>query len=380
MKKMIKALFAAILILTACSPAIAETTAASKDLTLNESNVKLLGRTYSEKDTLWTFFSGSGAAFNISAKRLDVTFEGDSGTPMRKDNGNAARVAVFVNGERKLDQLLLKKEQTFTVFDGSQLVEGEVRIVKLSESANSLAGIKKISLDEDGKISPAAKKALKIEFVGDSITCGYGVDDLDRNHHFATATEDNSKTYAYKAAAALDADYSMVSVSGWGVASGYSSGNRNSDSVLPKIYEKVGFSYGNTFANKKPQSLDWDFSAFTPDFVVINLGTNDNSWTKNDAKKVETFTKEYVAFLKQIREKNPNAQLICTLGIMGGELFPAIEDAVSRYTAESGDQKITTLKFANQSMSDGIAADWHPSEKTHAKAAKLLTDKINQLK
>jgi len=31
-------------------------------------------------------------------------------------------------------------------------------------------------------------------------------------------------------------------------------------------------------------------------------------------------------------------------------------------------------------MADGIAADWHPTEKTHAKAAKLLTEKIKSLK
>ena len=32
------------------------------------------------------------------------------------------------------------------------------------------------------------------------------------------------------------------------------------------------------------------------------------------------------------------------------------------------------MMFENQSMDDGIAADWHPSEKTHEKAAEKLRD------
>ena len=374
MKKTIKLIFTALLVLTCFS------TLSAKDYLPSAENVKFLGRTHTENDTLWMFFSSTGAAFNVSAKRLEVTIEGDSGTPMSKDNGGAARVAVFVNGERKLDEMILQSEQTFTVFESGTIVNGEVQIIKISESANSIAGIKKISVDDDGKITPAVQKPLKIEFIGDSITCGYGVDDEDRNHHFATSTEDNTKTYAYKTAQALNADYSMVSVSGWGIASGFTSAQKNPDSVLPKIYEKAGFTYGNRFNGKQPQTVSWDFSRFTPDIIVINLGTNDASWTKGNEKKIEEFTKAYINFLKQVRGKNKNAQIVCTLGIMGGDLFPAIEDAVKRYSSESGDEKVTTLRFANQSMADGIAADWHPTEKTHAKAAKLLTEKIAQLK
>ena len=373
MKKTIKLIATALLLITTFSAMWA------KDYLPSAEHVKFLGRTHTENDVLWAFFSSSGVAFNVNARRLDVTIAGDSGTPQRKDNGSLARLAVFVNGERKLDQLIMKQEETFTVFDEANPVKGEVRIIKISESANSILGIKSISVDQDGTISPANQKSLKIEFIGDSITCGYGVDDEDRNHHFATSTEDNTKTYAYKTAQALDADYSMVSVSGWGIVSGYTSAQKNPDSVLPKIYEKVGFTYGNKFNNKQPQSLTWDFNRFVPDFIVINLGTNDASWTKKDDKKVAEYKQAYVAFLKQIRAKNKNAQIICSLGIMGGDLFPAIEEAVAEYKSQTGDEKVCSLKFANQSMGDGIAADWHPTEKTHAKASKVLTEKIKSL-
>lgn len=341
-------------------------------------HVKYLGRSFFMDDKLLMCYSSTGAEFNVKAKRLDVTIIGDNRVS-GSDNGSAARIVAFVNGERKLDTMILSKSKDYTIFNGEELIEGEVRIIKVSEATSSLAAISKITVDEDGSISPTAPRDLKIEFIGDSITCGYGVDDLDRNHHFKTSTEDNSKTYAYKTAANLNADYSMVSASGWGIISGYSgNGAKQESQQIPRYYDRLAVSW-STVAAVDPKAVKWDFSSFLPDFIVINLGTNDASYTKNDSKKITEYKDAYIAFLKDIRSKNPDAHIICSLGIMGQDLYPAIESAVSEYQAETGDLKVTPLKFANQNMSDGIAADWHPSEKTHAKAAALLTAKIKEL-
>lgn len=339
-------------------------------------HVKPLGRTIFDEDVLWMDFTCTGAAFNIEAKFLEIEIAGDSGARMRKDNGSAARIGVFVNGEKKVDQMILKQNQKIVVFDESSVVKGEVQIVKLSEGANSMAGIVSINTDVNGKISPVKNKKLKIEFVGDSITCGYGVDDLDRNHHFATATEDGTKTYAYKTAKALDADYSFVSVSGWGIYSGYTSdGMRNDKSLVPSIYTKSGYTHTSSYnITKRPQNLEWDFSNFEPDVVVINLGTNDASYCKTDKLKNE-YVKAYVDFIKVVRQKNPKAKIICALGIMGQDLYPEVEKAVN----QSGDKNVYALKLDVQLQSDGYAADWHPSEKSHEKAALKLTNKIKEI-
>lgn len=350
-----------------------------KDFDLTTDNVKLLGRTIIEKGQILMCYSSTGAEFNVNAKYLEVTFGGDSGVSSNTDN--AARVAVFVNGERLVDEMLTQRSTTLTVFNNPEPVEALVQVLKISESANSLASIQAITTDSDGIITPAPARDLKIEFIGDSITCGYGVDDLVKEHHFKTSTEDNTKTYAYKTAAALDADYSMVSLSGWGIISGYSGdGTKNKNSALPPQYSKLGYSWGSTIASVRPQTREWDFSLFQPDFVVVNLGTNDASYTKGDQKKINEYKDGYVDFLKDIREKNPSAKIICALGIMGADLYPAIEEAVTDYKAASGDEQVYALRFANQNMADGIAADWHPSEKTHAKAAALLVNYINGLK
>lgn len=331
-------------------------------------------------DSLLLCFSGTGAAFEVNAKRLDVEFIGDSNTNGAVDLDNGARVAVFVNGERKLDKIISKSKEVVTIFNEKKPVSGEVEILKVSESTNSLAGISKIILDKEGSIKPAAKKDLKIEFIGDSITCGYGVDDPVKENHFKTSTEDNTKTYAYKTAKALGADYSMVCLSGFGILSGYTNnGRKNTNSLLPKYYEKLGFTWNTTINGINPGNKDWNFHQFVPDFIVINLGTNDNSYVKKDEEKTEEFKSAYKAFLKQIRKNNPDASIVCSLGMMGTDLCKAVEEVVEEYSAETGDNKVTSLRFSNQNMADGIAADWHPSEKTHEKAALVLTSKIKRL-
>lgn len=349
-----------------------------KDYFPTAENVKPLGRAVVERNQLLMCHSSTGAEFNVSAKYLEVTFCGDSNAGPNKDGD--ARVAVFVNGERMLDEMLTQSAQSFVVFNEKEAVNGLVQVLKVSECANAVCSLYQISVDKEGSISPAAERPLKIEFIGDSITCGYGVDDLDRNHHFKTSTEDNTKTYAYKTAAALNADYSMVSFSGWGIVSGYTGdGKKNTTSLVPPNYSKLGFTWNSRISGVRPQTVEWDFSRFQPDFVVINLGTNDASYTKNVPDKMQEYKDAYISFLKDVREKNPDAAIICTLGIMGDTLYGAIEEMVEQYKSETGDEKISALRFPPQSMSDGIAADWHPSEKTHEKSAKILTDYIKSL-
>ena len=112
---------------------------------------------------------------------------------------------------------------------------------------------------------------------------------------------------------------------------------------------------------------------------MINLGTNDESYTGYDKAKQKEYTNGYVAFLKQIRELNPNATILCTLGIVGDCLYSSTQKAVQEYKSQTGDTNIECMKFDIQQREDGLAADWHPTEKTHTKASMKLTAKIREL-
>lgn len=341
-----------------------------------EANVKTIGRTREYKDTLWMAHSGSGAEFCVTGTKANVTLRADSSVSGSTEN--LSRVAIYLDGMRVADEILFKEETMISVFESATEETHTIRVIKLSESAMSTCGISGITVV--GEFRPTAEKDTFIEFVGDSITCGYGVDDEDRDHHFSTQTEDVTKAYAYRTAEGLGADYSMVSFSGYGIVSGYTgTGEKSGEQLVPKYYEKLGFSYGTYLGDGVPQNVEWDFSKCQPDLVVINLGTNDNSYVLGLPERKEEYVSGYVDFLYTVRKRNPNAKILCVLGMMGTDLCPAMEEAVRRFRTETGDARISSMRFSDQLPEDGYAVDWHPTEVTHKKAAEKLAAEIKNI-
>lgn len=341
-----------------------------------EDNVKLLGRTDYKGDSLWLAYSAAGAEYQFTGTSTKISITGDT-QAVGAETG--ARIVVYADGKRVKDVMLTQKNQVITVdLDNESL--HIIKVMKVSESANSTVLIDEIAVNGEGTIAPTEAIAHKIEFIGDSITCGYGIDGANQYEAFKTKTEDGSRTYAYKTATLLNADYSMVSVSGSGVVSGYTSGSTpNTENIMPTFYGLLGHSWG-WVNGSRVDDVAWDFNRYVPELVVINLGTNDASYTKGDAAKIEEYANGYVDFIKMVREKNPNAEILCTLGIMGQDLYPAVETAVDKYIAETGDTKVNSMMFDVQDgNADGYGSDWHPSEATHVKAAYKLADKIAEL-
>mgnify|MGYP000007660219 FL=1 len=345
---------------------------------LTEENVTLTGRTYREGDTVWLALSGTGVAFDYTGKRLAVTVVGGAvaGTP---DNEiNYARFAVYADGKRVLDERVMQKEKEYVLWESGE--EGTVRIeiIKLSESPMSVMGLRDILIGEGEKICPLPRKEHLIEFIGDSITCGYGVDDEDPLHSFSTATEDVTKAYAYLTAEQLDADYTMFSASGYGIISGYTDDPQKkcSEQLIPLYYHSYGFSYDTMENGVNPKDLAWDFTKREPDAIVINLGTNDDSYCQDEEEKQKEYRDQYVVFLKDVRSKNPDATIFCVLGLMGARLFPRICEACRIYSAETGDRNIHTFELPEQDGTIGYVADYHPLHGAHEKAADVLNREI----
>lgn len=346
--------------------------------------VKVIGRTLTLEDGRLLCASGSGVEFEYIGSTLKVTFMGDSSTCCKEDNVNwrdLARVQVIIDGRVMLDTAIKKDKEIYTVYgdDPATPVEHHVvRIIKLSEPRMSSVALGAIEVESDESISPTADKDVFVEFIGDSITCGYGIDTEDELCSFSTCTENATKAYAYLAAKELDVDYSLVSYSGHGFISGYTADPdiQNIGELIQPYYDIVSYSY-NKYKELSPQDIRWDFER-KANVVVINIGTNDFSYTQADEGKIAEYKKAYIEFLQKVRRYNSNAHIICSVGIMGDELYPAIESMILSYVKETGDDNISPLKFEVQDPTvDGYAADYHPSAATHKKAAKQL---VNELK
>ncbi len=112
-----------------------------------------------------------------------------------------ARIGIYVNGERVIDDMVDHSEELYTVFESDEPQDVTVTFVKLSESPHSTIAVTDINVTGT-PIQPTPNKEKLIEFIGDSITCGYGADDPDKSHQFSTKTEDVTKAFAYKTAQA----------------------------------------------------------------------------------------------------------------------------------------------------------------------------------
>ncbi|MBQ8435029.1 MAG: hypothetical protein IJX24_03340, partial [Oscillospiraceae bacterium] len=352
---------------------------------LTEENAKLIGRTVRKDDVTWLVQSGSAVEFTVSGTEAEIVLAGDECINNGEDY--RPRYQIYVDDELVKDSTLSKAEEkiTLTLHEEPMVdiptyaLNSTVKVIMVSEAMYGAIGVNAVNLESNLKkpVKPTAKNDLCIEFIGDSITCAYGVEASGNGESFKTTTENFTKSYAYLTAKQLGADYNAVCYSGHGIISGYTSGDKNTDSLIPDCYEVA--SKQNGYAES------WDFENHKNDVVVINLGTNDSSYitagsNANREERAAEFIDGYVAFLKTVREKNADAKIICTLGTMDFEnVYEYVSDAVDKYKEETGDEDVTFYQSVMHTQADGYGADWHPSEKTQQNSAYVLADKICQV-
>lgn len=342
----------------------------------DESNVKVLGRTLMYDDIRYLGYSCSAVEFVFTGTKAEAVLWTDS---PKYDDAGVACAAVFVNDEAEPSRrfTLHQDEDTYLLYEGTEPKQIKLRLVKYSEVQFAIIGIKSILIDGGKPPVPTAKKQRRLEFIGDSITCGYGNEGVFNVDGFKTTQENPWKAYAAITARALDADYHLVCWSGIGIISNYTEEEVPNDGwLMPPMYPCTDKATDLALGREQPRS--WDYSSFLPDCIVINLGTNDASYTKGIAERVEGFGREYYDFIKCIRASNPDARILCTLGIMDQNLCPEVERQVKRLTQE-GMGHIYYIAFDLQREEDGLGTDWHPSRLTHDKAAKQLEAKLREI-
>jgi lysophospholipase L1-like esterase len=226
------------------------------------------------------------------------------------------------------------------------------------------------------RLLPVQLPPRRLEFIGDSITCGYGdeVATMDPNTaHYTTLASNGHKAYGAVTAALLDAQYMAVAYSGRGISRNYAGA---AGPLLPDMYLQ-------SMADE-PSASAWDPAQYRPDAVIINLGTNDFSTPGVDRR---AFTSGYVAFLTKLRGYYPNAALVVALGPMLSDNYPPGENAWTNVQADvksavdtrvqAGDQRVSIVTFAPQAGPWG--EDWHPSLATHEKLAQELSAKLKPI-
>ena len=303
-------------------------------------------------------------AFDWSHSGISAKFQGTS-------------CAVKMDGARKYLEVYVDGVQTGSIKSGnsgletlvaaSGLPDGEhsITLYRRNEASEGKNVFKGFVLDS-GKtlVAPDPRPTRKMAFIGDSYTCGYGVEDV-YGSNYSSATENSDATYAALMARHYNADVMITSWSGRGMVRNYGDPNPTSAEPFPTAY---GRTCGSVAVN------DYDF-AWQPDVVVIALGINDFSTDPNPSQA--QYEGGYSNFVQAIRGHYPDADIICTyFTSMGGSASTYIQNVANN----SGDSKVH-YALVNYALinPDDLGSDWHPNVTGQAKIAEAFIPEFDNI-
>ncbi len=329
---------------TATVTVLAETTAEKVNAL---EDVSLFGRTY---------LSAKRLVLDNVCTGLEVAF---CGTELScKFSTKNGRIRYFIDGDTE-GTAVVKPSGTLKI-DG--LADGVhvVRILKASSPIYNEIRLAADPLSTDGIfLTPPPKSDLKIEFLGDSITAGCGALGKASEKQQTIENSDPTKAYAYLTAQQLGADFSVIALEGMCVKDTATCG-----------YEK--------YLTKSVNSSTAYDGPYDADVVVLALAEND-MWhaTSNDFPNytVEKFAEDYKAMLARIREKNPEAFIVCIFGMMPASHTTLSQKTIEGAIADMGDSKISSLSM----LCNETGANSHPNAKSHKTNAEKLAAHIRTL-
>ena len=230
----------------------------------------------------------------------------------------------------------------------------------------ALAGVETDGAPPSGAPPPASPRL--IEWVGDSITAGFGTAPPCAGAA-AAAQEDASRGAALAAACpALGAACALLAVSG-DTAMAPAGGAPADKPPIPLIYNR-SLTYNGAAA--------WDFASHpTPQAVVVNLGTNDRA-LPNFAADFEPALAGFLLALSgpagwYAGQGRPPPRALAWCGPMVFSYCAAVEGAVAAAVAAGADARF--LGAVNATL-DGC--DGHPGEKGQAELGRALAPLIEK--
>ncbi len=271
---------------------------------------------------------------------------------------NAPAIRVYVDDKPVQDIVLGNVVEEVSLFASEEPEEHTIRVVKFTEAGMSFVGL--TVLNGEGELLPVAPDTRKkVLFIGDSITCGYGVLGAP-DAEYTLRDEDGELSYAGILAKRMNWNAEWVSVSGHGMFVEYTGDPEN---ILPRE-----FPYTNWFYDKEVRE---DYSRFQPDLVIINLGTNDQGPMAEDPLIRGGFLSRYESFLYTLRRAYPKAKILCVLGTLAPGMYSHVEKVVEKVTGD-GLKDVYGLELPFHDVEHDGMASGHPSKITHEKDAKRI--------
>jgi lysophospholipase L1-like esterase len=311
--------------------------------------------------------SDPGAArFDWPGVRVSAVFEGTGCSVRMRDDNNIYNVTIDGVLSGKIVCEPGKTEYTAA----SGLTDGPHTIVisKRTEASYGVCTFQGFILGPGKKLlAPPPRPRRRIEVIGDSLSCGYGIDETNTACDYAGLrnSENSDLTCVSLLAKKLDAELSVVAISGKGVV-------RNCRDPQPVSDEPLPFYYDRTLMNDPEKK--WDFTKNIPGLVIIHLGFND--LTPGPFPDRKTFTDGLHSLVARVRANYPDAAILC-LSLSKPELRILIKSAVGELEKTAG----IRIGYCDIGWpgSTELGCDYHPNWKANARFLERLLPAASKL-
>lgn len=232
----------------------------------------------------------------------------------------------------------------------------------VTRRTESLFGVSRFLGFPGAALSPTAAPSRRIEMIGDSITCGYGVLGADGTCSFSAATEAETYAWGALAAEALGATHTAIAYSMKGV---YRNAGGDTANTMPVLWLR-------TLADNATSA--WHFGS-EPAAVVINLGTSD--FATGDPG--QPFVTAMTAFVAEIRARYPGAEIVVASSPMLEGAQHSAEVAYLQQAVAAAGPHVSFLDLPPQNPANGYGCDYHPSQTTQQLMADVLVAHLQLL-
>ncbi len=327
-----------------------------EDLNRNNPFIHYLGRNYHVYGEVKMDNEGSGFEVYFKGTSLKATLNGKFASWY----GNTM-ISVLVDDEvdtTKRVITLSKGAQDYEYTLVSNLTNDFHRVKVLKRTENLFTYMTLAKVTTDGKFYPVQNEdKLKIEVYGDSISAGYGNLRGDLADTTSAKYQSGLQTYAAYTAFALDAEINIQARSGIGI---YTANTDIGDGNHVKDhFDKVNYDGIN----------HWNFNNYTPDIVLINLGTNDYWDTSHFNESL--YISYYIQTVQSlIKAYGSETSFILLSGLM--------EQEVNAFVLKIKNQLLTQIPNKVFSLQFNKCEEGHPKYTEHALASDQLIKLIKE--
>jgi len=298
--------FVFLCLVAVCGPSYLSMAAAQESfISPADARIELVGR-YDKTDPALPrlAFPGSG---------IRLRFQGTwIGLQVSSDSEKSALTVVIDHADPRL-QLLEPGDNQILLADKLADESHTVEIYKRTETSQGILTVKGIQLPNDATLlTPLPLPARKLMFIGDSVTCGAGVNsNAECKPDSFNPANDAYDSYGMVLSRHLDAQAHLVCYGGRGLERDY-----RGLGIAEGVLNAPQFMELSVPSDDPAKRASWNAKNWQPEAIFISLGTNDFNLQKSKPLDEKKWVSDYLDLLKSVRADYPQAYVFLTGGAM----------------------------------------------------------------